>query len=146
MLKNLKRIKSKVCKKEVTRVGAVQAELWNANVKVESKCADDVAKFCSSSSDGSSSKGSGKGSGKSSSANDGDSSASAVQDCLRSHLTELSPECRSAEFKELQVRRWRMEEEDGRGGWVGGWMGRAFFLFPFISFLLTDLCERRSGE
>jgi len=109
MLKNLKRLKSKSCKKEVSRVGAVQAELWNANVKVEAKCQGDVDKFCSATSE---KKGPLGGKGK----KDGggvEDSASAVQDCLRAHLSQLSPECRSAEFKELQVETQSLELKPG---------------------------------
>jgi len=77
----LKDIKNRRCKAEVSRVGAVQAELWDANTRVESKCAGDVARFCSAVRD----------------------EGSAVQDCLRAKLSDLSDGCRAAEFAELAV-------------------------------------------
>ena len=55
--------------------------------QVESKCAEDRERFCASVQD----------------------EGSAVQDCLRAKLGELSPACREAEFKELVVETQSLE-------------------------------------
>ena len=79
LVKHVEEVQNKKCKREVLRVGATQSELWAANVAVESACAGDVARFCSGVVD----------------------TGSAVQDCLRGKLSDLSSGCKAAEFSEL---------------------------------------------
>lgn len=84
MLDHIPEIRILECQLEIIRIGGVKSELFNADIAVEGSCQEDILQFCHD-----------------------DviaiSSPSEIQECLRSHLEQLSAPCKAAEFSELKI-------------------------------------------